>query len=205
MTRSGFLAGAAALALLVAAPSAGFAQRGGHGGGGHMGGGGGGGMHMGGGGGGHMGGGGGMRMGSPGAGASFARSAPAAGVAAASPNIGARGNWAGNRTAWNGGGNWHGGNWNGDRFRHNRFPGAFAAGALVGGALAANSYAYYGDPYYNYEPDYYADNTYYDAGPEVAVVQEGGGDASYCAQRYKSWDPASGTYLGYDGQRHPCP
>ena len=66
-------------------------------------GGGGGGMHMGGGGGGHMGGGmrmgggGGMHMGSPGAGASFARSAPAASVAAASPNIGARGNWAGNR------------------------------------------------------------------------------------------------------------
>jgi hypothetical protein len=24
-------------------------------------------------------------------------------------------------------------------------------------------------------------------------------------QRYKSYDPASGTYLGYDGQRHPCP
>ncbi|WP_162136760.1 BA14K family protein, partial [Bradyrhizobium elkanii] len=29
--------------------------------------------------------------------------------------------------------------------------------------------------------------------------------ASYCAQRYKSYDPASGTYLGYDGRRHPCP
>ena len=27
----------------------------------------------------------------------------------------------------------------------------------------------------------------------------------YCSQRYKSYDPASGTYLGYDGQRHPCP
>lgn len=28
---------------------------------------------------------------------------------------------------------------------------------------------------------------------------------SYCSQRYKSYDPASGTYLGYDGARHPCP
>jgi len=28
---------------------------------------------------------------------------------------------------------------------------------------------------------------------------------AYCAQRYKSYDPASGTYLGYDGVRHPCP
>jgi BA14K-like protein len=29
-------------------------------------------------------------------------------------------------------------------------------------------------------------------------------DASYCAQRYRSYDPASGTYMGYDGRRHPC-
>ncbi|WP_311976942.1 BA14K family protein [Bradyrhizobium diversitatis] len=28
---------------------------------------------------------------------------------------------------------------------------------------------------------------------------------AYCSQRFKSYDPASGTYLGYDGQRHPCP
>lgn len=28
---------------------------------------------------------------------------------------------------------------------------------------------------------------------------------AYCAQRYRSYDPASGTYLGYDGNRHPCP
>lgn len=29
--------------------------------------------------------------------------------------------------------------------------------------------------------------------------------ADYCAQRYRSYDPYSGTYLGYDGRRHPCP
>jgi len=23
--------------------------------------------------------------------------------------------------------------------------------------------------------------------------------------RFKSYDPGSGTYLGYDGLRHPCP
>jgi hypothetical protein len=28
---------------------------------------------------------------------------------------------------------------------------------------------------------------------------------AYCSQRFRSYDPASGTYLGYDGQRHPCP
>jgi BA14K-like protein len=27
----------------------------------------------------------------------------------------------------------------------------------------------------------------------------------YCAQRYRSFDPTTGTYLGFDGQRHPCP
>ena len=26
-----------------------------------------------------------------------------------------------------------------------------------------------------------------------------------CAQRFKSYDPASGTYLGYDGRRRSCP
>jgi hypothetical protein len=25
-----------------------------------------------------------------------------------------------------------------------------------------------------------------------------------CRQRYRSFDPASGTYLGYDGYRHDC-
>ncbi|MGB8044731.1 MAG: BA14K family protein [Pseudolabrys sp.] len=24
-------------------------------------------------------------------------------------------------------------------------------------------------------------------------------------QRFRSYDPGSGTYLGYDGYRHPCP
>lgn len=28
---------------------------------------------------------------------------------------------------------------------------------------------------------------------------------AYCSQRFRSYDPASGTYLGYDGYRHPCP
>jgi hypothetical protein len=28
--------------------------------------------------------------------------------------------------------------------------------------------------------------------------------ASSCTQRYRSYDPESGTYLGYDGNRHPC-
>jgi hypothetical protein len=182
MTRSGLMAGAAALALLVASPVAGFAQNiRGAGGAVHVGGGA---AHIA---------GGGMSAGAN---------------VAAGPRVGGSGNWAAGRTAWNGGGgNWHGGGWHGGGWRGGHrggwIPGA-VAGAVVGGAIA-NSYAYYGGPdYYDYGPDYYADNTYYDSGPEVAVVQ-GGADPSYCAQRYRSWDPATGTYLGYDGQRHPCP
>jgi hypothetical protein len=116
----------------------------------------------------------------------------------------------GNRTfaatggTWSGGGhNWHGGNWNGGwHHRHGGgfWPG-FAAGAAIGGL---GSYAYYGGgPYYD---DAYYDDGYYDGGATVAVVPDTGGDSSaYCAQRYRSYDPASGTYLGYDGLRHPCP
>jgi hypothetical protein len=71
---------------------------------------------------------------------------------------------------------------------HHRYHGGggafagFAAGALLGGVLAAQR------PYY-YSPGYVY-----------------GGDAvGYCASRFRSYDPASGTYLGYDGYRHPCP
>jgi len=27
---------------------------------------------------------------------------------------------------------------------------------------------------------------------------------AYCSRRYRSFDPASGTYMGYDGYRHYC-
>ena len=29
-------------------------------------------------------------------------------------------------------------------------------------------------------------------------------DDRYCAQRYRSYDPASRTYMGHDGRRHSC-
>lgn len=76
------------------------------------------------------------------------------------------------------------------------------AGALIGGAIvgAAQPYGYgYAPGYYGYAPGYY--------GPAyVAPTPYIAGDAvSYCAQRFRSYDPYSGTYLGYDGFRHPCP
>jgi hypothetical protein len=83
---------------------------------------------------------------------------------------------------WYGHHHHHGGNWGAG-------VAGFAAGALIGSALAPRPYYggpayYYGEPSYAYAPD--------DA--------EG-----YCEQRFRSYDPRSGTYLGYDGRRHPCP
>jgi hypothetical protein len=81
-------------------------------------------------------------------------------------------------------------------------PGA-VAGALVGGAIASQGY-YDGGPGY-YAPGYY-DNGYDDGGAVAVAPAPGGDDAvAYCMQTYRSYDPQSGTYLGTDGYRHPCP
>jgi hypothetical protein len=39
----------------------------------------------------------------------------------------------------------------------------------------------------------------------VGSVAASGADASYCAQRWAYHDPASGKYMGDDGQWRPCP
>ena len=72
--------------------------------------------------------------------------------------------------------------------------GGFAAGAIIGGALASR---YYYPPYYG--PTYY----YPPAPPPPAYY--GSDDVGYCMSRFRSYDPRSGTYMGYDGRRHPCP
>ena len=43
----------------------------------------------------------------------------------------------------------------------------------------------------------------YDSTDAYAAMDEGTSGAS-CAQRYRSYDPGSGTFFGYDGRRHPC-
>jgi BA14K-like protein len=97
---------------------------------------------------------------------------------------------------WGGGHAWSGG------------PAAgFAAGAIIGGAVAA-SRPWYGYDYapgyysYGYDPDYY-DYSY--SAPRGYVTAAPDQDVAYRMQRFRSYDPASGTYLGYDGLRHPCP
>jgi hypothetical protein len=77
----------------------------------------------------------------------------------------------------------HGWGWGG-------FAAGAAAGAIVGGILAA---------------PYYAQGPYYYPGPGYYGGDYQGDPVRYCMQRFRSYDPGSGTYLGYDGYRHPCP
>ncbi|WP_454643077.1 BA14K family protein [Bradyrhizobium liaoningense] len=72
---------------------------------------------------------------------------------------------------------WHGHGY----YRHHR--GYYDNGAAVLGGLAAGAII----------------------GGAIASSQAQANAASYCARRYRSYDPGSGTYLGYDGLRHPCP
>ena len=105
---------------------------------------------------------------------------------------------------FSGGGGGYRGGYDGGR-RHDRdggggfFPGS-VAGALVGGAIA--SQGYYGPVY---SPGYYDDQYYDDSVVAVAPAPAGDDGVAYCMQTYRSYDPQSGTYLGNDGYRHPCP
>jgi len=150
------------------------------GGGGFRGGGGGGGgpaMVPGGGRGGFAAGGGGFRPG--GGGVAIGRPVPGGGAVAG-------GNWSGGR-------HYHGGG-----YRHYR-RGGFWPGVAIGAGIGS-AYGYYGSSPYYYDDGYYDDGVV-----AVSPAPADGDSVAYCMQRYKSYDPASGTYLGYDGQRHPCP
>ena len=86
---------------------------------------------------------------------------------------------------------WHGGFW----------PGAVAAG-VVGGAIAAATSPFWGPDYYGYYGAPYP----YGPGPYAyAPGPVGGGGVAYCEAHYRSYNPATGTYLGYDGAYHQCP
>jgi hypothetical protein len=93
------------------------------------------------------------------------------------------------------------------------------AGAVVGSAVAASAYGPYPGPYYYPAPAYgYPPAPGYGYPPPVAgspggyppqapgaSTESAGDPVAYCMQRYRSYNPQSGTYLGIDGQRHPCP
>jgi hypothetical protein len=106
--------------------------------------------------------------------------------------------WRGGGSAWRGGG-WGGGyggggygGWGGGYGDGYGYGGAALGLGLLGGAIIGSQYPYYGSGYATY--------------PQATYPQDGGAVSSAsCASRFKSYNPATGTYLGYDGLRHPCP
>jgi hypothetical protein len=87
-----------------------------------------------------------------------------------------------------------------------------ASGAIIGsqGQARAGGYYWYNGGCYIQQPGGWvavapqycgAPVQAYGAAPPPAPVDE----VSYCMQRYRSYDPASGTFMGMDGIRRPCP
>ena len=78
--------------------------------------------------------------------------------------------------------------------------GAGVAAGIIGGIIAGGIIASQ-RPYYSYDYGYYSYPPYGYYGPYP--MRDGA--VAYCMQRFRSYDPYSMTYLGYDGFRHPCP
>jgi hypothetical protein len=74
---------------------------------------------------------------------------------------------------------------------------ALGAAGLFLGLSALASRPGYGDPYYDDGPAYG-----YSGGYSAAPWSPAWYD--YCSSRYRSFDPRTGYFLGYDGQYHFC-
>jgi hypothetical protein len=114
------------------------------------------------------------------------------------------------RGRWGGYGGWNGAwGWSG-----------FAAGALLGAAWARPYYAPFVYPYAAYD-SFYTDDFYYEpplyrtiyppaavypAAPRAYYGAAADADlVDYCRQRYRTYNRRTGTFMGNDGRRHPCP
>jgi hypothetical protein len=84
--------------------------------------------------------------------------------------------------------------WHGDRYRYRH-----------GGYRHYHNGWYYNNPWWLAAPfvagavvgAYAAPRVYYDN-------DYGGGHVEWCLNRYRSYDPRTNTFLGYDGYRHEC-
>jgi BA14K-like protein. len=108
----------------------------------------------------------------------------------------------------------HGGHYHGHYYSSGDVAAAgavgLAVGALVGGLAAANSGpVYYRDPPPPRPRPYYRGYYAPPPPPRVAYARPSlepwtPGWYRYCESRYRSFDPRSGTFMGYDGVRHFC-
>jgi len=87
-------------------------------------------------------------------------------------------------------------------------------GAIIGGVIGATAGAVIaaegerrGD-YWYYDRGCYLqrrDGSYVRVSPRYcAVAEEPEAGSSWCARHYRSYDPATDTFVGRDGRRHPC-
>ena len=77
----------------------------------------------------------------------------------------------------------------------------FGVGAILGGALSSPRYY---APSYHYQP---APRVYYEPAPAVGgygLVPWSPEWYAYCDDRYRSFNPRTGYFLGYDGEYHFC-
>lgn len=79
-----------------------------------------------------------------------------------------------------------------------RVAAGIVGGLIIGGIIASQRPYYYDYGYYPYPPYPYHPYPVYRGYPMDAAI-------AYCMRRFRSYDPYSMTYLGYDGRRHPCP
>lgn len=120
------------------------------------------------------------------------------------------------RPGWDRGG-WDRGGWDRPYERHHRHRNGdavaagvigLAAGALIGGALSQPRQPDYVQPAPVYAPPP-PPPAYYPAAPRQVTYRAGyepwsRGWYQYCSDRYRSFNPNTGTYRGYDGQDHFC-
>ena len=85
-------------------------------------------------------------------------------------------------------------------------------GAAAGAIIASEGERRRGNHYYHRNTCYIqrSDGSYMAVHPRNCDVRAeapapASDAAAYCAQRYRSYDPYTGTYVGYDGIRRPCP
>ena len=86
--------------------------------------------------------------------------------------------------------------------------GAVAAG-VIGGAIAAATSPFWAPEYDYYSPGYVYAPRYahpaYTYGRAYAYEPRAESGVAYCEAHYRSYNPETGTYLGYDGLHHRCP
>lgn len=127
-------------------------------------------------------------------------------------NNGRHNGWHGNRPDWNRPPPNRGPKWDRPRKRDNGNAIAagvigLAAGAIIAGALSQPSSPSYAPP----PPRvYYPPQPAYNAYPPAPVQYRGGAQPwsqawyNYCSQKFRSFNPKTGTYRGYDGADHFC-